>query len=741
MIGRILKTGFCLALVLSLASCFDSPTDASGDTDGTGSDPDNRSPNAVILSDTTSHVGDSVSLDGRASSDADGDSITFHWSIVQHPQPGTAALSDTMADIVRLTPERLGTYIVQLVVSDGQVTDTARRNVHVGIETLDHITSDRTLIDLVDDPREPDYLVEHSITVSALLRIEPGVRIEVSEDATITVSSKGVLMAAGAEGDSVVITSDNIDGGVHWGGLLIESSDKRNSLSYTRITHGGGDKMFWLYEGYNGNVKANVALDEEARLSVSNSTVSHSGEFGILLNEHASLDTFRVNRLYGNAKADLFIPVSQVAKLDRATVFDDTTAHPTFFGEPVDPSDTGFVDATTDLSRHLRRVVRVYASSVASGEEHVWKPLGSRGTYHFSGNVTIGGDVTIEAETVIESDEDVYITVSTSGVLRAKGGESSPVTLTSASREGGVHWAGLLIQSSDRRNSLRYTNVEYGGGDDAYWLYSGYNANVAATVALEEDARLSLTNSRIANSGAIGLVLDEESQLESFGYNVFSANTREGIVTNVTALGLMDSISRFEDNGTDRIRVYRSSLANGVDQTWVALGNGNAYLFSGGATIKAALTLAPGVILHFREDVPFSVSSTGSLTAIGTATTPIVMTSANAAGGTLWRGLSIASKDVANKLDYVTVSFGGGGDSPFWLYGSYNQDGETTIGVDSDASLTLTNSTVSNSGKFGLAVKEGATVNGYSDADAVGETQIGAVNTFENNADDDIAFE
>jgi hypothetical protein len=741
MVARILKTGFPVAVMLSIASCFDSPTSADDDRDTMGSDADNRAPNALILSDTASHVGDSVRLDGSVSDDADDDSITFNWKIIQRPDSSVVAVSDSAATIVRFSPDMLGTYEIQLIVSDGRAADTAHQRVHAGIETLGNITADRTLLDVVEDPGEPDYLVTRTITVSALLRIDPGVRIEASEDALIAIGGNGVLIADGAAGDSVIFTSANSAGGVHWGGLLFESSDKRNALSYARVSYGGGDKMFWLYAGYNGNVHANVALDEEARLSVSHSTVAHSREFGILLNENATLDTFRVNRLYGNAKADLLLPASQISSLDHSTVFDDSTAHPMFMSEPVDPPAAGFIDSTTDLSGAIRRVVRVYGSSVASGEQHQWRALGSGGTYFFSGNVTIHGDVSIEASTVIESGENVFITVAPSGVLRARGDENSPVTLTSAKREGGVHWAGLLVQSSDQRNSLRYVNVEYGGGDDAYWLYGGYNANVAATVALEEDARLSIANSRIANSGGIGLVLDEESRLESFGYMVFAHNTREGIVTNVTALGMMDSVSRFADNGADRIRVYQSSLAGGQDQRWVALGDGNAYLFSGGVTINAALTLAPGVIMHFRKDVPFDVSSTGSLTAVGTPASPIVLTSANAAGGALWRGLAIASRDAANKLEHVSVSHGGGGDSPFWLYGSYNQDGETAIGVDSDASLTLTSSTVSNSGKFGLAIKEGATVNGYSDADADAETLIAATNAFENNADDDIAFE
>lgn len=226
-----------------------------------------------------------------------------------------------------------------------------------------------------------------------------------------------------------------------------------------------------------------------------------------------------------------------------------------------------------------------------------------------------------------------------------------------------------------------------------------------------------------------------------FGYNVFAGNASEAVITNTASAGSIDSLTRWRDNGTDAVRIYRSTVSREAGAAWVALHNGAPWLFSGKATISAPLAIAPGALLQFRDDVQLNVSTTGSISAEGTSMDSIIFTSANESGGTRWAGIRIASTDAANTMEYVRVSYGGDGDSPFWLYGDYNQDGQTNIGLDESAQLSITNSTVANSGKFGITVNEGATLNGLDDSVADALVRIAAQNSFHDNAKDDVAFE
>lgn len=79
----------------------------------------NVKPVADAESSTSGIVDDLVSLDGTASSDANGDALTHRWSLVSLPPGSRARLADPASAATTFTPDRPGTYIAQLVVNDG----------------------------------------------------------------------------------------------------------------------------------------------------------------------------------------------------------------------------------------------------------------------------------------------------------------------------------------------------------------------------------------------------------------------------------------------------------------------------------------------------------------------------------------------------------------------------------------------------------------------------------------------
>jgi hypothetical protein len=62
-----------------------------------------------------------VQLDGSASHDADGDPITFAWSLTSLPPGSNAAITPADGVSPSFVPDLAGTYIAQLIVSDGQL--------------------------------------------------------------------------------------------------------------------------------------------------------------------------------------------------------------------------------------------------------------------------------------------------------------------------------------------------------------------------------------------------------------------------------------------------------------------------------------------------------------------------------------------------------------------------------------------------------------------------------------------
>ncbi|MEX2541664.1 MAG: PKD domain-containing protein [Trueperaceae bacterium] len=64
-------------------------------------------------------VGDAVSLDGNASSDPDGDELSFSWSFTSKPGGSTATLENSETSTPSMVPDIAGDYVIELTVDDG----------------------------------------------------------------------------------------------------------------------------------------------------------------------------------------------------------------------------------------------------------------------------------------------------------------------------------------------------------------------------------------------------------------------------------------------------------------------------------------------------------------------------------------------------------------------------------------------------------------------------------------------
>ncbi len=87
--------------------------------------PVNTAPHAEAGMDQSVNTGDAVSLDGSVSSDADGDTLTFHWTFASKPAGSLAFLSSANTASPAFIPDLPGAYVVQLIVNDGAVDSAA----------------------------------------------------------------------------------------------------------------------------------------------------------------------------------------------------------------------------------------------------------------------------------------------------------------------------------------------------------------------------------------------------------------------------------------------------------------------------------------------------------------------------------------------------------------------------------------------------------------------------------------
>lgn len=79
--------------------------------------------NAGITQNVT--VGATVSLDGSASSDANGDALTYRWMLTSKPVGSTAALTLSTSSRPSFMADITGVYVATLIVNDGQIDSSS----------------------------------------------------------------------------------------------------------------------------------------------------------------------------------------------------------------------------------------------------------------------------------------------------------------------------------------------------------------------------------------------------------------------------------------------------------------------------------------------------------------------------------------------------------------------------------------------------------------------------------------
>ena len=359
------------------------------------------------------------------------------------------------------------------------------------MEVTEHIDSDTTW--------EADYryIVTGEFDVDARLTIEPGTYIEFEEGAGLEMQSGGILVADGTEDEPITFTGTEESPG-WWNGLFFAGSDRAdNILNHVVVEYAGADSLGGDTE--DSAVIVGNPLGGSGAVAITNSTIRHSGGYGIVLPLGADLHDFESNTITDNADAPIRGGGIHLHHFD---------ADSSYSGNGEDAVVVGLSGPSVN-------------DHAVENEDGEWANLDV--PYRIGVYTQLNNSVlTIEEGAKLRFDTDTGLSFDDGGGLDAVGSDDEPIVFT-ATEESPGWWEGLEFRESPRDNVVEHAVVEYAGAD-ASGLADPANIMVGAGTG---DANITVVDSTLRNSSEYGIWVGEDSSVNDdvCDVNDFSDNT------------------------------------------------------------------------------------------------------------------------------------------------------------------------------------------------------------------------
>jgi hypothetical protein len=318
------------------------------------------------------------------------------------------------------------------------------------------------------------------------LTIEKGAEFVAVSNVGFEILSSGSLSAIGIAEDPIIFRGENDVRGF-WRGISIVSNSNKNELVHVIIKNGGSE----LFPG--SSVASNIVLMNQGRLKMSNCTLEHSGDYGLVIShDEGNIGVF-TNNLITNNKRPIQCKMSHFHFFDRASDLtgNDEDAIITTPGGPTE------IDAT-------------------------WRK--TTVPYKLSRPDYIQSVITIEPGVEIIGMDDAGIEVKEEGTLIAVGTEAEPIIMRGEEDVQG-YWRGIRVFSNRAENQMKYVHLSNGGSHQFHSINGKTNLEVAT------DARFKLNNCVISSSAGWGVSVRADGILDA-SENTFANNKDGDIVYN-----------------------------------------------------------------------------------------------------------------------------------------------------------------------------------------------------------------
>ena len=513
------------------------------------------------------------------------------------------------------------------------------------------------------------YIIDGTVRVGAsqtvVITVEPGATIKFTNGGTLDFAYSddeyATIIAKGTPDKPIKFTSNSpIPAAGDWNSLNFYKGAVNCEFENCIFEYGGGNNSY-----------GNIYLDESA-VSFKNCSFTNSQTDGIKLYTDGRFSSFTGNSFSNIGKNSITCNPSGVSSIGANNSYDSYSA--------ILINDVNF-NKTGEFTWKNQGVPYIIDGSIRMGVEN-----------------TQGLKLIIEPGVVFKMTDDSYIDFAYWDdeyvTLIAKGTAEKPIVFTSnsPSPEQG-DWNSLNFYKGAVNCEFDFCEFRYGGGNNSY-----------GNIYISETA-VSITNCLFSKSESYGVKLYGNGEFANFTNNTFSSQKLYPVTINANAVATMGANNSFETGSSIHITDNNFNISGSY--TW--LNQGVPYFIDGtirvGSPNGTTLNINAGTVLKFANgggmQIAYWDDDYAKLITNGTATEPVVFTSnspAPAKGD--WDGISFYQGVSGSNLNYCTIDYAGG--NTYMGAVSLSDSGNNTI--------TIANSTISNSESYGITVDSGSSV-------------------------------
>lgn len=299
------------------------------------------------------------------------------------------------------------------------------------------------------------------------------------------------------------------------------------------------------------------------------------------------------------------------------------------------------------------------------------------------------GTITIRPGVTLMFENGAGLTIQDGGSISAIGEGGNEIYFIGRNAKRG-EWKGITILTNSTRNILSHVYVAHGG--------HSANTDGRANVIVGNNAAIEISQSEFTASDASGIVIAKNAVVRNFTTNSIHTNTTFPVTIDITMADKLRDGNTFTNNGRNFIALVSTEA---TVQEPVTLRNlAIPYMFTGNTVTTNSITINAGTHLYMAGGAQLTISGNGWLSALGSATNPILLTGEYNQSGE-WNAINfVSTKSENNRLEYCQIT--GGGGASHSNRGSLNLMG----GSAGNTQVSIRNCWVKNSAATGIYIQK-----------------------------------